>query len=211
MKALGLTLPLCLVLLLPSCSLFQQQGKDKEESEEKVVIPPPLHLGAVHQVYPEKGFALLRMLGPIPAPGTTLITHPADGSNDRVGNLCIADISSSRNGMIAADIRSGTVVKGDRVFLYREIAPPEPQEQEDPQADIPPAQPDAGGDDTVLTEDDSPIRPDAAPTPSLPEPQQVDTTVLPDVPSSAPTVDTPDGIPDSIRDIPESINDWENM
>lgn len=210
MRSFGAVALLCSAALLASCSLLQQQeGKSESEQEEKVVIPPPLHLGAVHQVYPEQGFALLRMLGPVPAPGTTLISHPADGSNDRVGNLCVANATGSRNGMIAADIRSGTVVKGDRIFLYREIAPPEPQEQDD---DIP-ADADTSGDDTVITEDNSPIRPDAAlPTPE-PEPQQVDTTVLPEdtTPAPAPSVNTPDGIPDSIRDIPDSINDWDNM
>lgn len=210
MRSFGAFALLCSAALLASCSLLQQQeGKSESEQEEKVVIPPPLHLGAVHQVYPEQGFALLRMLGPVPAPGTTLISHPADGSNDRVGNLCVANATGSRNGMIAADIRSGTVVKGDRIFLYREIAPPEPQEQDD---DVP-ADADTSGDDTVITEDNSPIRPDAAlPTPE-PEPQQVDTTVLPEdnTPAPAPSVNTPDGIPDSIRDIPDSINDWDNM
>lgn len=210
MRSFGAVALLCSAALLVSCSLLQQQeGKSESEQEEKVVIPPPLHLGAVHQVYPEQGFALLRMLGPVPIPGTTLITHPADGSNDRVGNLSVSNATGSRNGIIAADIRSGTVFKGDRVFLYREIAPPEPQEQDD---DVP-ADADAAGDDTLITEDNSPIHPDAAlPTPE-PEPQQVDTTVLPEdtTPAPAPSVNTPDGIPDSIRDIPDSINDWDNM
>lgn len=211
MRSFGALALLCSAALLPSCSLLQQQeDKAESEQEEKVVIPPPLHLGAVHQVYPEQGFALLRMLGPVPVPGTTLITHPADGSNDRVGNLSVANATGSRNGIIAADIRSGTVVKGDRVFLYREIAPPEPQEQDDDQ----PVDTDSSGDDTVITEDNSPIRP-VADLPATPEtePQQVDTTVLPeaDTPSAVPSVNTPDGIPDSIRDIPDSINDWDNM
>lgn len=212
MRCLGQTVLLCSAVLLSACSLLpQQQQQDKEDSntEPKMVIPPPLHLGAVHQVYPEQGFALLRMLGPVPAPGTTLISHPADGSNDRVGNLCVSNATSSRNGIIAADIRSGTVVKGDRIFLYREIAAPEPQEQDD----IQPADPDDSGDDTVVTEDDSPVIPDAGLPASTPEPQQVDTTVLPEstTPAPAPTIDTPDGIPDSIRDVPDSINDWDNM
>lgn len=211
MRSFGAVALFCSAVLLSSCALWQQQGKAEDENaEEKVVIPPPLHLGAVHQVYPEQGFALLRMLGPIPAPGTTLISHPADGSNDRVGNLCVSNASGSRNGMIAADIRSGTVVKGDRIFLYREIAPPEPQEQED---DIPPAPADDSGDDTVLTEENTPVTPDAGLPAATPEPQQVDTTVLPEdnTPAPAPSVSTPDGIPDSIRDIPDSINDWDNM
>ena len=112
---------LLLPLLLACCC--QQQQRVVEEQEEKVVKPPPpLHLGAVHQVYPEQNFALLRIIGPMPGPGDTLITHPADGSNSRIGNLVISTGQPTRNNIIAADIRSGTVVKGDRVFRYRNIA-----------------------------------------------------------------------------------------
>lgn len=211
MRFFGTGTLLCSTVLLAACSLLpqQQQEKDKNETENKVVIPPPLHLGAVHQVYPEQGFALLRMIGPVPAPGTTLISHPADGSNDRVGNLSVSNASGSRNGIIAADIRSGTVIKGDRIFLYRDIAAPEAQDQED---DVTPDAPNATEDDTVLTESDAPIRPEAG-LPAETEPQQVDTSVLPEdtPPTPAPTVDTPDSIPDSIRDVPDSINDWDNL
>lgn len=209
MRCFGSFILLCAAVCLSACTLLpeQQQEKENSDKEPKMVVPPPLHLGAVHQVYPEQGFALLRMIGPVPAPGTTLISHPADGSNDRVGNLCVSNATSSRNGIIAADIRSGTVVKGDRIFLYREIAVPEGQEQED---DAQPDDANITADDTIVAEDDTPVTPQPAPEP---EPQQVDTTVLPEdnTPAPAPSVNTPDGIPDSIRDIPDSINDWDNM
>ncbi len=84
---------------------------------------PPLHLGAVHQVYPQQGFALLRIIGPMPKGGTVLISHPADGSNTRIGNLIVSTEYTTRNNIIAADIRSGEVMRGDRIFQYRSISP----------------------------------------------------------------------------------------
>lgn len=84
---------------------------------------PPLHLGAVHQVYPQQGFALLRIIGPMPKGGTVLISHPADGSNTRIGNLIVSSEYTTRNNIIAADIRSGEVMRGDRIFQYRSINP----------------------------------------------------------------------------------------
>ena len=100
-----------------------QQQRPAERTAEEIVdeMPPPLHLGAVHQVYPEQGFALLRIIGPMPKSGTVLITHPADGSNDRIGNLVVSSESNARSNIVAADIRSGSIVKGDRVFQYRNI------------------------------------------------------------------------------------------
>lgn len=204
-----LLLCLCTSVLLTGCNLLQQQEGEKEEAqqeEKKLVIPPPLHLGAVHQVYPEQNFALLRMLGPVPGPGTTLITHPADGSNDRVGNLCVSNAGSTRSNMIAADIRSGTVVQGDRVFFYRDIAAPEAQEQditEDETTD------DTTTDDTITETDDAPITPDAATEEETPA--TVDTTVLPEDETPAiPEPTAPDTVPASIQDVPDTIDDWNN-
>ena len=111
--------------LLPTSCLFQQQQQadsNKTGEEETAQVEPPLHLGAVHQVYPEQGFALLRIIGPIPPGGTVLITHPMDGTNSRIGNLVVSSDFATRNNIIAADIRSGLVVKGDRVFQYRNIS-----------------------------------------------------------------------------------------
>lgn len=210
MKNIACVALLCLPLagLLAGC-VQQLAQEEQQEKAPELVIPPPLHLGAVHQVYPEQNFALLRMIGPIPAPGTTLITHPADGSNDRVGNLCVSNATGSRNGIIAADIRSGTVVKGDRVFRYREIAPPESREQD--ADDLPPAE-----DDTLLPEEAPRIAPaqeffsesDGTAEPEPENPQSVETSVLPETPAvPTPSLDT---VPDSIRDVPDNINAWEN-
>ncbi|MGN0836169.1 MAG: hypothetical protein ACI4OS_01900, partial [Akkermansia sp.] len=187
---------------LSACSWQQQAAPaaaQKEAEENKATLPPPLHLGAVHQVYPEQGFCLLRMLGPIPVPGTTLISHPADGSNDRAGNLCVSNSQGSRNGMIAADIRSGIVLRGDRVFLYRDIAAPQTQEEEE--------QSPAEEDDTVRDDDpllNTPITeepPPAAPAPSADAPS-VDTTVLP----AETQPDLPDSPSGKLDDIPDDIN-----
>lgn len=222
MRRLGITPLLLSTALLVSCTMELQSEQGEQTEEPKITLPPPLHLGAVHQVYPEQNFALLRLIGPVPAPGTTLISHPADGSNDRVGNLCVSQTMGSRNGIIAADIRSGTVVKGDRVFLYREIAAPEAQEQEEnlpDDTDSPAATENDNGDDTLLPagEDTTPVLPDAEPAAAADtEPvQQVETTVLPesDTPAlpAAGADGTPDTVPDSIRDVPDTIEGWNNF
>lgn len=194
-------------LCLSACS-WQQQTNPAEatadEDENRATMPPPLHLGAVHQVYPEQGFCLLRMLGPIPVPGTTLISHPADGSNDRAGNLCVSHAQGLRNGMIAADIRSGIVLRGDRVFLYRDIAAPETPETEE-------APSPAEEDDTVRDDDpllNTPITDEAPPAAPAPveESPSVETTVLP-AEEQQPAL--PDSSPGKLDDIPDDINDWD--
>ncbi|MGN0865364.1 MAG: hypothetical protein ACI4P8_04390 [Akkermansia sp.] len=191
---------------LSACIRQQQATPATAQSDagaDKAVLPPPLHLGAVHQVYPEQGFCLLRMLGPIPVPGTTLISHPADGSNDRAGNLCVSHSQGSRNGMIAADIRSGIVLRGDRVFLYRDIAAPETPGTEE-------ATSPAEEDDTVRDDDpllNTPITDEAAPAAPAPseESPSVDTTVLP----AEVQPDVPDAPSGKLDDIPDDINDWD--
>lgn len=122
-----LTFALVAAASLTSC----QQQRVPEQKEQKIAQEaPPLHLGAVHQVFPEQNFALLRIIGPLPKTGTTVISHPADGSTSRIGNLVISSDQPARNSIIAADIRSGTVVKGDRIFQYRDILPPPAKNQE---------------------------------------------------------------------------------
>lgn len=196
-------------LLLSACSLLpQQQDEAQQEEKPEFSIPAPLHIGAVHQVYPEQHFALLRMLGPVPAPGTTLISHPADGSNERVGNLCVSNATGSRHNIIAADIRSGTVVSGDRVFLYRSISEPEAREQDSE------VETDNSEDDTITSDVVPPASALTEETPAATvEPASVETTVLPEdtVPAPAASADNaPDVIPDSIRDVPDTIDDWNN-
>lgn len=208
--------PMAVCLLLSSCALLEQESEaaQKEAEKKMAVVPPPLHLGAVHQVFPDQHFALLRIIGPIPAEGATLITHPPDGATDRVGNLCVSSGQHVRGSMIAADIRSGTVVKGDRVFLYHRIAAPEGKEQDD----APATAEDEQGNDTIIepaaadtasdafpadTEADTP----AADTPAAPDPgPAVETTILPkdnDVPS-APTAPS-----SRLEGIPDDISGWD--
>ncbi len=215
LASLTLLLALC---LLPSSCIWQQQqqkqGEETKEQEEKLL--PPQHLGAVHQVYPEQGFALLRIIGPLPGPGTTLITHPADGSASRIGNLCIASQQVSRDGIIAADIRSGLVLKGDRVFRYRNIS------SADEGGDVIVAERPAG-----LADAERPATGTEAPIPApetasgdtpadIPDPAgtTVETTVLPttlpDAPgseSNAPA--TPYKAPDYLNSIPDDISAWD--
>lgn len=214
-------------LLLSSCSLFEQKSEEAQKEAEKkmAVVPPPLHLGAVHQVFPDQHFALLRIIGPMPAEGATLITHPPDGATDRVGNLCVSSGQHVRGSMIAADIRSGTVVKGDRVFLYQRIAPPEGKEQDDaPET----AEEETGNDDTIIetsaatatgaATDSATSETDAAaddtadeeapsPNPAAVDPgPAIETTILPkdnDVPS-APTAPSP-----RLEGIPDDISGWD--
>lgn len=203
-------------ILLPGCSVFQQTKRvtEAERKEEMHRTPPPLHLGAVHQVFPEKHFALLRIIGPMPAEGTVLITHPPDGATDRMGNLRVSSAQNSRSNIIAADIRSGTVIKGDRVFMYRTIAPVEDEEEQSTgeQSTAGEETPAPATDDT-LPEPPAPELPEPAalPHPDIPEPavteetepKSVETTVLPE--------QTDPNAPDIklIQDVPDSIHGWE--
>lgn len=126
MSRIHVMLTAVLMSALPvACIQQQQQQQSSDTQTEKLQeheMAPPLHLGAVHQVYPEQGFALLRIIGPVPKGGTVLISHPMDGSNSRIGNLIVSSEFATRNNIIAADIRSGTVMKGDRVFQYRNLS-----------------------------------------------------------------------------------------
>lgn len=129
-------LSLGLGLFLSACSITQQTQPEETASsqENEFEIPPPLYLGTVHQVFAADKFALLRIIGPRPTEGTVLITHPADGSTERMGNLIVSSAQHARNTIIAADIRAGVVMKGDRVFKYRSIAAEqEKEEQETPE------------------------------------------------------------------------------
>ena len=124
MRILTVMAAAAVLVMSTSCQHQQQQSQPSENKEEKeeIKVLPPMHLGAVHQVYPEQKFALLRIIGPMPRGGTVLITHPADGSNVRIGNLVVSSDFNARGNIITADIRSGEVVQGDRVFQYRNIS-----------------------------------------------------------------------------------------
>ena len=106
--------------------------------------------------------------------------------------------------MIAADIRSGIVLRGDRVFLYRDIAAPETPETEE-------APSPAEEDDTVRDDDpllNTPITEEAPPAAPAPveESPSVETTVLP-AEEQQPAL--PDSSPGKLDDIPDDINDWD--
>lgn len=189
-------------LLSLSC---QQQGQHDSNTDTPAEnIQPPMHLGAVHQVYPEQGFALLRIIGPIPAPGTVLITHPADGSNSRIGNLVVTADKPASNRIIAAEHRSGSIMKGDRVFLYRNINAPEAKPEEDSAEETPnsispqPSQP------TTTTAIPAPVMPQTAPT-HLPKTTDPVVTETP-----RPTQpEKPTEVPQHIYDIPDNFDDWD--
>ena len=198
-------------LAAAACQNVQEKRHITEAEREAAMrkTPPPLHLGAVHQVFPEKHFALLRIIGPLPQEGAVLITHPPDGATDRMGNLRVSSAQNSRSNIIAADIRSGTVIKGDRVFMYRTIAPIEDEEEQTPaEEEGTPATPT----DDTLPEAPKPELPEPAalPRPDIPEPaaeepesKSVETTVLPEQDSA----NTPDI--KLIQDVPDTIHGWE--
>lgn len=211
---------LALVCNIPftSCSQMQQQQSKTQPKEEDVPeIPPPLYLGTVHQVFSADKFALLRIIGPLPKEGTVLITHPADGTTDRVGNLIVSSAQHARNSIIAADIRAGVVMKGDRVFRYRSIAAAPIQEEEPEPFTLTGTEIDVGYTppeikEKMQQEQTEPTGP--APSPVVAEDDfshhGSETTVLPTEEAVVPSVPeiTPHG---RFDDIPDNISDWDSM
>ena len=195
-KLVHLTTAAVLMASLSCQSQPQHQTEGAETKTEETL--PPLHLGAVHQVYPQQGFVLLRIIGPLPAPGTVLITHPADGSRARVSNLIVTADQPSRNRMIIAEIRSGNVAQGDRVFMYRTLAQPvekpdEVVEQIPTEAPIPTEK----TPESILNdvEDISEKLPEGVEDVTVTEPKK------------KPHKETK--TPDHIFDIPDNIDDWD--
>ena len=223
-----MSLPAALALaLLPSCQIAQQQQSQTDaEKREKTDEPAPLYLGTVHQVHADRNFVVLRMIGPMPAAGSTLITHPADGSNTRVGNLELRDTRAVR-GFITATIRSGTVVSGDAVYLYRDVLRHPGKEQSvsgDPlapvsggfgsgTADGTPAAT-TTGQPTGLTPGSGYAAPPASPTPAVVDPvsDALNAGAAPSggtatpKPASAPSKDE---FPSHLNDIPLHVDDWD--
>ena len=187
-------------LLCVGCQQNRHHGSDASDTPEEKVLPP-LHLGAVHQVYPEQGFALLRIIGPLPGPGTILISHPADGSNTRIGNLVVTADQPSRNRIIVAQIRSGSIVKGDRVFMYRNIAQPEEKTEEE----TVPEETSLPQESTTPVES-TPVIPTAPQTILPEEPQEPQEKPEPTKPS---TPAIPEDTPEHIFDIPDNFDDWD--
>ncbi len=82
-----------------------------------------MYVGTVDMVYPDKHFALIRVISPLPEPGTTLISHAPEGFKVRAGNLVVSQerLDPLR---IPADIRGGVVMVGDYVYAYRPLSEP---------------------------------------------------------------------------------------
>lgn len=201
---------------LSSCSVFQQQNNatDASKEEEKEKIPPPMHLGAVHQVIPERNFAILRIIGPMPREGAVLISHPADGSTDRMGNLMVSGGQHRRGNIIVADIRSGTVIKGDRVFLYRSIAESNGEETAPDDNDITEetdVQPDTGSNIPLPDFDNTSAVSDVGHTPFSSLPPEPDETQQDTQPEPEPQKQLPPagGIPDKLQDVPDTLDGWD--
>ncbi len=204
-----------LMCTLPVACMQQQQQQisdTQNEEQQEQEMAPPLHLGAVHQVYPEQGFALLRIIGPVPKGGTVLISHPMDGTNSRIGNLIVSSEFATRNNIIAADIRSGTVMKGDRVFQYRSISTSqneddtEGEESASVERPILDTIPDSVIKEVEAAEQahkaqkaaaDSTEERDSEPTYTEPEPE----------PAKPTSTDVPD-VPSYLEDIPDDISGW---
>jgi hypothetical protein len=210
-------LSLSLGLFLSACSTTQQTQPEETAShqEKELELPPPLYLGTVHQVFTADKFALLRLIGPRPAEGTVLITHPADGSTERMGNLLVSSAQHARNSIIAADIRAGVVMKGDRVFQYRSIAAtqeeeeqetPEPTTLTDTEIDLGFTPPEFRNQETQSTATEQSVTTDTASN-FIPA---AETSVLPTEEPIAPSLPEPPAR-GHLDDIPDNINDWDSM
>ncbi len=210
--ATALLLPLICTLPFSGCSQLQQQQENREQRQQaEPEMPAPLYLGTVHQVFSADKFALLRIIGPIPPEGTVLISHPADGSADRVGNLVVSATQRARNGIIAADIRAGLVLKGDRIYKYRTISAVEEEEEEAPE---PFTLTDVGEElDVGYTppEIKEQLTKEASTADQEEEPATyTETTVLPEDEPVAPAVpDTPTN--NKFDDIPDTIDGWDSF
>ena len=207
----ALLIPLVCTLPFSGCSQLQQQETKEQSQQAEPEMPAPLYLGTVHQIFPADKFALLRLIGPIPPEGTVLISHPADGTADRVGNLIVSATQHARNGIVAADIRAGLVLKGDRVFKYRSISA-EQEEEEEPDTQEPftltGVELDVGYTPSDIKEkmqQEAP-QPEPVETPAI----STETTVLPEDEPIAPTIpDTPTG--GRLDDIPDTIDGWDSF
>lgn len=234
MKPSALFLLSCLACLLCGCSFVQRHffpdSTQENRSERKKELPPS-YLGTVHQVYPSRHFALLRIIAPVALrPGVTLITHPVDGSTSRIGNLVISEQSQPNRHIFVADIRSGSVESGDCVYLYRNISQqPDSKEQRSPlvDSDTPAVAPPSSN--SVWEQAPRPSAPVDAVSPQaegspapLSQPQSssapadgVEVTTPPSsVPQGAPSQwitppSAPEQAPAYLDDIPQSIDQWD--
>lgn len=232
-RVLACSLPL---LLFACQSQTTPDAADPQKAGKKV--PKPIYIGTIYQVYPAHNFALVRLARDVPKVGVTLISHPADGSNLRLGNLCVSaeKVDNTVSRMIAADIRSGTVMRGDAVYIYMDLTAQAPRTQADPAAtpaDAPapaatPA-PVGAGASPLASPDATTPSPSATPTP----PWMADgaasvspTPAAPTTPAASPATPSNSGsapvrspgagspdpdLPDFIKKIPDTVDGWENI
>lgn len=212
MSRIHVMLTAVLMSVLPvACIQQQQQQQQSSDSQNEELqeqkMAPPLHLGAVHQVYPEQGFALLRIIGPVPKGGTVLISHPMDGTNSRIGNLIVSSEFATRNNIIAADIRSGTVMKGDRVFQYRNLSSAQndevPEEADSGNIERPIL--DTVPDSVIMEAEEEKLQATQESSDDVVV-EHTFTTPKPEVAQPSP-VDTPN-VPSYLEDIPDDISGW---
>ena len=215
-----MTIPALALFLLAGCSNWWHIGQKQQQEKNSSKVPPPLYLGTVQQVYAAQKFVLLRIIGPMPSPGATLISHPADGSNSRIANLQVSEDSSPRNGILAADVRSGVAVAGDRVFLYRNISSA-PSDKATPSVNTPTENspryvpPSPGVNSTPASESPQQLPPssEAAETGQSTGASAQEEPAPPsqgsDSKSPAPLPDLPQEVPSYIRDIPDDVTGWD--
>jgi len=195
---LRLLISLLFPILLLSCQSQRVIDGKVQDKEEKSSTPAPRYIGSVYQVYPNNNFVLIRLLGPNPHPGTTLIAHPANGSTARIANLCVSNerVNNAISRVIAADIRSGSVIKGDAVYIYNNILPAanntpidSPKKEGDEQLG-------AKDDKNVIIEPRPLFNENSSPTPHF-DP----------IPAVNPRATTDEPVPDYILDVPNNIKD----
>lgn len=186
-------------IMLLSCQTQRVIDGEVQEKEEKSNKPAPRYLGSVYQVYPNNNFVLIRLLGPNPKPGTTLIAHPTNGSTTRIANLRVSNekVSNAISRVIAADIRSGSVMKGDAVYIYRSLLAPvddsSPSAAEQNQGQLANA-----GEKKVIIET------------ALKATNESDNgSQSQDIPWKKPTLSADEDIPDYILDVPDNIKDLD--
>lgn len=118
----SITVLLGCVLLAVSCSQQQVQPVKKP-------VKSPVYVGRVDRVYPRHNYVLIALAGTVYEPGTVLISQSGNSSEDRrVANLIVTEERMGRT-RIPADIRSGTAEPGDLIFLYQDLAAPEPSKE----------------------------------------------------------------------------------
>ncbi len=199
-------------LVLSSCQLFSGDEEDKNAATvpDKKDTKKVFYIGTVYKIYPDAKFALVRVIQAKPNAGTTLISRPPDGSNARVGNLVVSPQTVSNNitPLIAADIRAGQLQVGDPVYIYQAIGEKSPDIAKQDAAE------DTNVSETLGTElppllEGSGMTEIADQIPAGPTSDQRGHTVAPTVPAVKPP--SQQKIPDSIKNIPDTYEGWENM